>query len=356
MKTLRRYLSWEILRSTTLIFAVLLMLFAFFDLIRELNDIGGGYRIGPILVYVLLSVPGHVYELFPIAALIGALFAIARLNAHSEFTMVRVFGVSVQRMALALMGIGALFTALTFVFGEFLGPLAEQTAQKLRVRAMSTVVAQQFRSGLWVKDTTSFVNVAQVLPDATLVGVRIYEFDRDQHLTAISFAEKGRFGKDRLWRLFDVTQTRFGDMQAAVSRFPEAIWYSLLTPDIVNVLLVKPEQMAINDLYSYIQHLREGRQQTARYDIALWSKFVYPLAVPVMIGLAIPFASYQRRAGGVGGKVFAGIMVGLGFHLTNRLFAQLGALNSWPAPFSAAFPTLAFLGVTLALMWWVERR
>ena len=33
--------------------------------------------------YVLLSVPGHVYELFPIAALIGTLFALARLVANS---------------------------------------------------------------------------------------------------------------------------------------------------------------------------------------------------------------------------------------------------------------------------------
>ncbi len=44
-------------------------LFAFFDLINELDDIGqGGYRLPQAVLYVLLGLPSHIYELMPVAA------------------------------------------------------------------------------------------------------------------------------------------------------------------------------------------------------------------------------------------------------------------------------------------------
>jgi len=49
-------------------------------------------------------------------------------------------------------------------------------------------------------------------------------------------------------------------------------------------------------------------------------------------------------------------MLGLGFHLSNRLFGHLGLLNAWPALFSAIFPTLAFLAAAVFMMWKVEKR
>ena len=49
-------------------------------------------------------------------------------------------------------------------------------------------------------------------------------------------------------------------------------------------------------------------------------------------------------------------MLGLGFHLANRLFGHLGLLNAWPPLFSAIFPTLAFLGASVLMMWKVEKR
>ena len=78
MKTLTRYIGREVLYATLLIFVALLMLFAFFDLIHELANVGkDGYPLGRALLFVGLSVPGHVYELVPTAALIGTLFAIS---------------------------------------------------------------------------------------------------------------------------------------------------------------------------------------------------------------------------------------------------------------------------------------
>lgn len=358
MRTIRRYVARQIFWSTALVFAALLLLFAFFDLIAEIGDIGrGSYRLALAVRYVLLSLPGRAYEILPIAALIGTLFALAQMVSHSEYTVMRVSGVSVNSMALALVQIGLALSVLTFLLGEFIAPASEQAAQKLRLKATSsTVVAQAFRSGLWVKDDTNFVNVDRIMPETMIHDVKIYEFDADYRLRAISLAKSGEYQRENLWRLKDVTQTRFEEERTTVSRIPEAYWRSVLNPSILNVLMVVPEQMSLLELISYIEHLSENHQETSRYEIVLWQKLVYPFAVLVMMVLALPFAYFQVREGGASAKIFTGIMLGLGFHLANRLFGHLGLLNAWPPLFSAIFPTFAFLVAALTMMWKVEKR
>lgn len=357
MTILRRYLAREIIASTAFVFAALLALFAFFDLIRELGDIGrGNYHLPQILGFVSLSLPGHVYELFPIAALIGTLFALAQLSAHSEFTVMRVSGLSTQGFAGALLQIGMVFVLLTLFFGELITPAAERLAQQLRLKATSSVVAQEFRSGLWVKDAQSFVNVREILPDTTLLGVKIFEFDQNYQLRTVSYAERGHHEEEGRWQLENVTQTHFTGERTEVAALPQLAWKSVLNPDILSVLLVVPEQMSAWSLYQYVQHLRENRQKTARYEIALWSKLAYPFATLVMMIFALPFAYHQSRSGGIGGKIFVGIMVGLGFHLLNRVFSHLGLLNDWPPFFSAFFPAVAFLATAMGMIMWLERR
>ena len=357
MKIIRRYLSAEITTSTLLVFAALLMLLALFDLIHELGEIGkGSYRLPHIFAYVLLSVPGHIYELFPIAALIGTLFALAQLVANSEYTVMRVSGVSIPRMALTLVEVGLLFSVLTFVIGEFIAPPAEQFAQQVRAKAITGVIAQEFRSGLWVKDDRSFVNVAQVLPESVLQGVKIYEFDPDHRLRRISLAQRAEYRQGNTWRLHEVVQTNFENDNMTVDRIAEADWHSVLEPGLLSVLMLVPEQMSAWALYSFVQHLRENNQQTSRHEIAFWNKLIYPFAVLVMMVLALPFAYYQQRAGGVGGKLFAGIMLGIGFWMLGRLFTYLGLLRDWPPFWSAILPTLMFLSLAMVMLWWGERR
>jgi lipopolysaccharide export system permease protein len=357
MRTLQRYIATEIFVATALVMAALVMLFAFFDMVEQMKDLGrGAYSLQLIAVYVLLSAPGHVYELFPIAVLIGALFALAQLVAGSEYTVMRTAGVSTARFVSTLVGAGLILAVLTFAFGEFVGPPAEQFAQRLRSQAITGLVAQEFRSGLWIKDDRSFINVIEVLPDTSLRGLRIYDFDEQYRLRSISFAGRGTYESDRRWSLRDVERTNFNDTETSVQKLAQASWQSVLDPDLINLLLVKPEKMSAANLYSYTQHLKENRQRALRYEIALWNKLTYPLAVVVMVVLALPFAYIQSRQAGVGAKIFAGIMLGLVFHFLNRLFSHLGLINDWPAFASAIAPTVIFFSVAVGMMWWQERR
>ena len=359
MTLLFRYLAKEILLATLLVLMALLALFALFDLIKELEEIGkGSYNLGQILGYVALSLPSHVYVIFPVAALIGTMFAISRMSTQSELTVMRASGLSITKLSVftALVGLG--FAVVIFAFGEFVAPIAEEAAKRLRLQATSSVVAQEFRSGFWVKDdrasNRSFINIQLVTPDTTLINLRIYEFDSSYRLTSISLAKEARFAGQGRWALSDVEKTTFAEDRATVHRQPLADWYSDLSPDILSALKVQPEQMSIGNLFAYIDHLRENKQKSTRYELALWFKALRPLAVVVVMLLAIPFAIQGSRSGGVGGKLVLGIMLGIGFHFLSQVFLNLALLNNWPAAFSALTPTLAFLVLAGAMLAWKE--
>lgn len=358
MRTVRRYIARQVLGATALVFAALLFLFGFFDFIQELSDVGrGNYRVPLAALYVALSLPGRAYEILPVAALIGTLFALSQMVVNSEYTVMRVSGMSMRDMAMALTRIGITLSVCTFALGEVVAPITEQAAQRLRLKATTNnVVAKAFRSGLWVKDATNFVNVSQIMPETVIHDVHIYEFDDDYRLQTISHATRGEYQQDNLWLLQEVVQTRFEETRTSVNELAELPWRSVLNPSILNVLMVVPEQMALWELYAYLQHLTDNNQETVRYEIAFWQKIIYPFAVLVMMVLALPFANFQAREGGVGARIFTGIMLGLGFHLANRLFGHLGLLNAWPPLFSALLPTLGFLAAAILMMRKVEKR
>jgi hypothetical protein len=211
MKTLTRYIGREVLASILLIFSALVMLFAFFDLIHELGDVGrGGYTITAALLFVALQLPARMYELFPVATLIGTLFGLAQLVSSSEYTVMRASGASLVQVGWALFRIGIPLAIVTFLAGEFVAPQAAFLSQKVRAQARgdtTRIVAQQFQSGFWFKQDQTFVNIRSVLADLTLVGVRIYEFDDSLRLKTVRNAESGVFIGNGQWRLRTVKTT-----------------------------------------------------------------------------------------------------------------------------------------------------
>lgn len=374
MKVLHRYVASEIVGAVLFALIAFLALFAFFDLIAELPQVGrGNYQVQHAFLYVAMGLPGYVYELMPIAALIGTIYALAQLGARSEFTIMRASGLSTMMAGWMLAKVGIVFVLITFLFGEFIAPASSEMAERWKLQAQGANLSQQFRSGLWTKDVikenglsgdpigSRFLNVKTVSPEGQLQGVKLYEFDRDFHLTAVVTAKHADYQGDNVWRLGEVTETSFSarspDVSATVAT-RDAVSKDLIseiTPDILSVLFADPDRMSAYGLATYTKHLAENNQTTERYEIAFWKKLIYPLAVLVMMALALPFAYLHFRAGGVSLKIFIGIMIGVSFQLLNSLFSHLGLLNTWPAFATAVLPSATFLLVAIGALWWVQK-
>lgn len=378
LRVYEKYLARQIYFTFLFVLLAFVGLFVFFDLVSELGDVGrGGYRFQHALAYVLLFAPQRMYEIIPVASLIAAIYVCAQLAGNSEFTIFRVSGLSTGQALRTLLKIGVPVVLITYALGEFIAPNAEALAQKIRLEALGSSVSSGFRSGVWVKDTvdqngarvTRFINVGTLNPDNTIANVRIYEFDPEFRLDSVRLAGKGQFQAPNYWLLSDVSETEFSPtavasagtdplralVQSKQVHIDDVRMKSELTPAILSVLMVQPENMSIHSLYQYIGHLKDNQQNTDRYSLALWQKLLYPFAVLVMMALALPFAYLHARAGAIGLKVFGGIMLGMSFQLLNNLFSHLGLLNTWPAWFTAALPSLLYLVAAIAALRWVDK-
>ncbi|MCL2161711.1 MAG: LPS export ABC transporter permease LptG [Betaproteobacteria bacterium] len=361
-RILLTYLAREIYGASLTVLVVFLGLFAFFDFVNELDNIGkGSYQIYHALAYVVMLIPSRTYELLPVAVLIGSLYALTTLARHSEITVMRASGLSTRMLLVMLCLAGILPVALIYVFGEYIAPTTESAARQWRLTSTDSAISQQLRSGLWVKDGTRVVNVRTLQPDRSMERIRVFTFDEANVLRSIADAARGVYvqadekGKG-YWHLTGVTRTDFFDDHTALASPDEVIWESALTPEVLSVLMVLPERMSVTALLAYIGHLRENQQNANLYEIALWKKLTLPFTALVMMILALPFALTHERSGGASAKVFLGVMLGVAFYLLNGMFSSLGMINSWPPLTAAITPSLLFLAAAAVMLYVVERR
>lgn len=344
MSILDRYLSRIILHYTLLAMLVLVGLFAFVNFLEQLNDIGQGeYGLREAAWYVALTLPRIVYELFPLSTLLGTILGLSLLANDSELVVMRASGISVLQIVLSALKLGGLLVIATIMLGELVAPHSETKAQRNRAAALQHNIEQQTDSGLWMRDAQTYVSAAEVLPDLTLLRIKIFEFNSDKKLRQLIFAESGQF-KHGSWTLNKVKKTVFdAHGNANTSQMESSTWQSAITQQILSVFLVKPAQLSLWQLHRYIRHLAENQQQTAVYRLAFWNKLMLPLSTAVMIILAIPFVFVHLRSAAVGRSLFTGIMLGLGFYAIHKGFGYIALAAGVPPLLGATLPLLAFV-------------
>ena len=376
MRVLTRYFASEILQAVLFVLVAFLALFSFFDMMGEVRAVHGPYRIEHAFLYVTLGLPAYAYELMPIAALIGTIYVMAQFAARSEFTVMRASSLSMTGAVRLLLRIAVVLSLLTFVLGEFIAPKCSEFRESFKRRIEGAAISAEFRTGLWAKDVlrdpasreaigSRFLNARKVEPDGVLRGVQVYEFDRNMHMLGMVSADRARYTGNGNWQLDQVDELRLKPVtspsernQPAVTvrrKLDTSVMSSEITPDIMAVLVAEPNKMSAVDLALFSRHLQENKQRTDQYDIALWTKLLYPFAVFVMMAVALPFAYSNVRSGGLSLKIFVGIMIGVSFQLINSLFSHIGLLNTWPPIATAAMPSLLFLLGAVMALWWVER-
>ncbi|HSW07032.1 LPS export ABC transporter permease LptG [Aquabacterium sp.] len=369
MKTVRRLLYRDIVWSVAFVAIAFLSLFFFIDVVDDLDSVGReDQTLGRLMLRAVLEIPGHFYELFPIAVLIGTIYSMARLAQSSEFTILRTGGLGPGR-ALALLAVpGVIFAAMTFVVGDYVSPWTEREAVLLKTGSRGSVALG--RGGAWLKERRDgpegqrnvSVNVSTIGANGDLQGIRIFEFDAEGRLRTQINARAGRVGADSVWRLADASRTDWPTPEAANAGAPLAasapktlMWPSTLDTRVVAAALLPAQTMSTVELWRYSAHLTDQDQATQRHEIQFWKKALYPLACIVMVALALPFAYLHARAGGVSFKVFGGIMLGIGFVLLNNVSGHVGLLKQWTPWLVAAAPSLLFLLLSMGAFAWLVR-
>jgi len=372
MRTARRYLALEIYRASTVMLLALVGLFTFFAFIGELDSVGIRLSLLNLLYLQVLALPTQVYELLPIALLIGAILALAGLAQRHELVILRVSGVSGMTLLGMLWIITLPIMLIAYALSEVVMPATEMQSSEATLNLLGKAGGGRMHSGYWFKEVDDaghdrIINIESLGFGGSVANITLYEFGPGQELLRFSQSPQGRFADGQLIldQLVETAVTLhaasdLGDGQipsapmTRLERVAQRTLATTLTPERLIARILTPERMAIPDLLDYIQYLDGNHLQTERQVVALWRKLAYPFLLPVMMTIAAPIAFMQTRRGGVGNKVLIGILLGVGFYMLNQLMLNVGLLSHWMPWVTALTPNLIALALALGALWWME--
>ena len=349
MKLLDRYIGKTVLASTLVVMVVLLALFAFASFAGELEKVGrGAYDAGAAMQYTLLLLPRLAYQLFPIVVLLGAIIGLGMLASQSELVVVRAAGVSLNRIIWTVMKVGLLLLAVMLLVGEFVAPAAEFKAQSLRAEAMSGQASFRTERGLWARDGNSVIHIRDLISAEQVGRVSVYDFDATHQLQTVTTAKKAVYGEAG-WELSRVLRSEISTNGVDTTRQKTLLWRSLLNPELIGVVTVKPDYLSAPGLLRYIEYLVDNGLDPNQYVLALWKKAVMPLTTLVMIFLAVPFVFGPLRSVGVGQRIFVGTLFGIGYFLVDQTTGHVGLVYGLPAFMSVMVTPVLFFCVAYYL-------
>ena len=374
MRTARRYIAREIFRSTSVVLIALLGLFTFFTLVDELDTVGEKFPLTALFYLQILSMPTRLYDLLPIGLLIGAILALAGLAQRNELVIFRVSGVSGMGLIRMLWTIAIPIIAGALLLSEFLTPYAETKSSEANLLLRGKVEGGMLATGYWFKEPTPtggmrVINIGKLQASGNVANLRMYEYSDGVTLVSMSQADAGRFIDGKLV-MKNVTENKISlaakhalaDANVTdgplmmVQKLPERTIETTLTAERLVARILTPERMSMIALRDYIDYLNKNQLQSDRQVVAVWRKLAYPFTLIVMLTIAAPISFMQTRRGGVGAKVFIGILMGTGFFMINQLALNVGLLYKWPPVVTALLPNISAMLIALGCVWLMENR
>lgn len=345
-----RYIASAMLKATAMTLVVLVILLVFFGLIDEMDEVGrGSYRMVDAFLVALMSAPRYVFEVFPVAALVGSLVGLGAMAAHGEIIAMRGAGYSLRQIVVAVMKTGVVMMLAVFLFGELVAPVAEQWGEQHRTEKIKQKITLKTKYGFWARDGRAFVNIRNILPGARLEDIYIYEFDEQRQLKLATHAERAEY-RGSHWQMFGIRQSQVSEQGVSGRELEQARWDSLLDPGLLSAIVIQPTMLTVTQLSRYIDVMRENGQSATDYEVAFWIKVATPLATMVMLFIAVPFVLAHQRFVSMGQRVFLGVMLGMAFYMLNRGMSYVAVVYDVSPVISALVPAAAFLFLGLVMM------
>lgn len=343
MNHLDRYIFRSIIVTTLLVLLLLLALQTLVAFVFELEAVGrGNYSISLAALYVLLKIPGHLYEFFPSAVLIGSLLGLGGLASNSELVVMRTSGVSTWRLLSSVLQTGLFLAAIVTLIGEYWAPQAELYSQQMRLTAQSKNVSLKSKEALWVRAGQRYINVQKVLPGVVLRDVTIFEYEQEI-LQRVIHADLARPLPDNSWQLDKLVYTEVSADSSTERKVDREVWRELIDRSLFDLLSVKSRSQSASYLYSYINYLKKNQLDSKNYELEFWRRISVPFSIIVMLTLSLPFVFQSNRSSKMGQQLVIGILLGVVYMLVENLVGRMGLVYGLPPLASAFLPPLAFL-------------
>jgi lipopolysaccharide export system permease protein len=349
MRIVDRYIGRAIWVNILLALLVLGGMDSLFAFIAELEDLSPTYRPTDAAIFAFATFPRRCYEFIAVSSLMGTLLALGTMASSSELTVMRAAGVSLARIVLASLIPVTIFALLALLLGQFVIPPAEQYGRAHRAAQQGDGTMLKVKQGNWHRDGDDIIHISAIARDGTLHGVRRFTFADGGELRAMSHAQLAQ-REEGTWILQQNRATQLHDEGVLVHEKPQLPWASQLTPEMIELVISRPEFLSISRLYAYSGFLEEQGLDNRSYALAFWKKILQPVATAIMVLLAVSFIFGPLRSVTVGLRIMVGLIIGLLFHYLQDFMVHASTVFDVPPWFATLMPISVFLGVGIILI------
>lgn len=339
MRKIDQYVMRNVGGAMLLVMVVVLSLDLVFAFVAELDDTRNNYQILDALWYIALTLPRRIYDYLPLGAFMGCLVGLGAMASSSELTVIRAAGVSIKRIVWSAMKPALVIVLTGVLVGEYLAPPAERAAQSYKAVALGAGQNVAAAHGVWHREGNVFMHLNAVQANGVLHGVSLFYFNDQRQLTKAGFSERAVYQGDH-WLLKNTTTTHLEGDSTRREEQQSQRWDTGLSPDVLSVLIVKPENLSMSGLFTYARYLGEQELNGAPYWLAFWKKTLMPLGTGVMVLVAISFIFGPLRSVTMGFRVFTGLLVGLLFKYMQDLLGPMSLVYGF-SPLLAVIAPIA---------------
>ena len=349
----------SVLFSILAVWLSLTTLDALLQFLRQLRFVGrSGFTVLDAVIYVLVTFPRRLYEMFANATVIGGLLGLGSLAGSGELTALRAAGLSKLRIAGTAVGVVAILIVGVVIMGETAAPWGDQQAQAMQLRQKSGgALGMTGSSGFWARDRDRVINARASLlvprgdhSAVQLNDVRVFTLTDDGQLTRLDWAQTAEHdGKQ--WLLGKVRSTTLDDAGTHTTLVPSEAWDSTLNPRLLEQSLIQPQYLPMRDLRRNMRYRERNGEAPGIYAVSFWTRALYPLNVLVLVLCAMPFAFGSLRSGGLGKRMFIGILIAIAWYFLQTAIINFGTVYGLSALAANLLPA-----ALLALAAWLYFR
>jgi len=128
-------------------------------------------------------------------------------------------------------------------------------------------------------------------------------------------------------------------------------WRPFLSAAQIDKLTRPLESLSPEELYHYIEYLKEAGQQYDEISLAFWRKFGAGLIMLAMLLLSVPFVFGSIRTG-IGARLALAGITGICVYLLDQIFSNAGLLLNLHHALVALTPGLLLV---LIGVFWLQR-
>ena len=358
IKRVDKLVALSVLGSVIGVWLVLTGFDAVTQFMRQLGNIGrNGYTLTDATVYVLVTTPRRAYEMFGNGALIGSLLGLGGLAATSELTALRASGMSRLRIAVSATGVIAALIVGVVIMGETVAPWGDQLGNAMQLRLKANNIGST-GSGLWARDGDHIINArgGVVAPHGgdhdtvQLIDVRVFTLGKDGQLTRFDHARTADHD-GHTWVLHDVRSTTLDDTGVHSHTAPSEQWNSNLNPQVLAQSAIQPQYLSMRDLRRNMRYLEANGESPGVYAVEFWTRALYALNVLVLVLCTMPFAFGTMRSGGLGKRIFIGMLLAIIWYFGQKAIVNFGTVYGIPPLIANLLPA-----ALLALAAWLYFR